>query len=127
MWQAEQAAELKACGFINIKPARVGGLQNTLDINEICRQAGIGCWIGGMMESDVGKAICTEAAALGNMVYPHDITPSTVNYPEIITESVIEETPQRTIACSDRIGTPIRPDMEKMLAKTTASFAIDAE
>ncbi|MBR4861861.1 MAG: o-succinylbenzoate synthase [Firmicutes bacterium] len=127
VWQAEQAAELGACGFINIKPARVGGLQNTLDINKICQQAGIGCWIGGMMESDVGKAICTEAAGIANMVYPHDITPSTVNYPEIITESVIEETPQRTIQCVDRVGTPIKPDLEKLKAKTLDTFVLEAE
>ena len=127
VWQAEQAAELGACGFINIKPARVGGLQNTLDINKICQQAGIGCWIGGMMESDVGKAICAEAAGIANMVYPHDITPSTINYPEIITESVIEETPQRTIQCVDRVGTPIKPDLEKLKAKTLDTFVLEAE
>jgi len=123
-WQAEVAAELGACGYVNIKPARVGGLQNSLDINTICAQAGIGCWVGGMMESDVGKSICTEWAVILNMVYPHDITPSVFNYPDIITSSVLEETPRCTIACSDRIGTPVVPDIEKFLKKVITSAVI---
>ncbi len=123
-WQAEQAAELGACRYINIKPARVGGLQNSIDINTICSQAGIGCWVGGMMESDVGKAICTELAALPNMVYPHDVTPSVCNYPEIITSSVLTETPQHTIRCSQNVGTPIVPDMAKFQKKVVASTII---
>lgn len=126
-WQAEQAAELGACGYINIKPARVGGLQNAIDINNICAQAGIGCWVGGMMESDVGKAICTELAALPNMVYPHDVTPSVCNYPEIITTTTLAETPQKTICCSDRIGSPVVPDMEKFIKKVIAGKVILSE
>jgi len=126
-WQAEQAAELGACRYINIKPARVGGLQNALDINTVCTQAGIGCWVGGMLESDVGKAICTEVAALPNMVYSHDITPSVFNYPEIITSSVLEETPAHTIRCSCIPGTPIVPDMEKFMKKVVVSTVITAK
>jgi O-succinylbenzoate synthase len=126
-YMAEKAIELDACRIINIKPGRCGGLYNSMKINELAQSAGIGCWIGGMMESDVGKAICTEAAGIANMVYPHDITPSTINYPGIITESVIEETPQRTIQCIDRIGTPIKPDLEKLKAKTLDTFVLEAE
>jgi L-alanine-DL-glutamate epimerase and related enzymes of enolase superfamily len=79
---ARQALEIGACGFINIKPARVGGLAHSLEINRMCRQAGVGCWVGGMMESDVGKSICVELAAVDNMIYPHDITPEKDNYPD---------------------------------------------
>lgn len=123
-WQAEQAAELDACRYINIKPARVGGLQNSLDINNICIQAGIGCWVGGMLENDVGKAICTEVAALPNMVYPHDITPAGVSYPDVITASALEETPRHTIHCSNQIGTPVVPDMTKFFQKVIAKAVI---
>lgn len=119
-WQAEEAAELKACRYINIKPARVGGLQNTLTINRICEEADIGCWIGGMLESDVGKAICVAAAALSNMVYPHDITPGTINYPEDIAEEALVLSSDCTLPVADWPGTPIKPNMERLLSKTIA-------
>lgn len=120
-WQAEVAAEMKACKYINIKPARVGGLQNSLDINEICRQAGIGCWVGGMLESDVGKAICTELAAIPNMVYSHDITPASLNYPFTITKRKLEMTSDKMLLLSTETGTPVKPDFEKMQQKVVVS------
>ena len=128
-WQAEVAAEMKACKYINIKPARVGGLQNSLDINEICRQAGIGCWVGGMMESDIGKAICTELAAIPNMVYSHDITPASISYPVSITKRALLMTPDKKLELSKEAGTPVKPDMDKMLQKVvqSAAFGVCAE
>ena len=114
VWQAEQAAELGACRYFNIKPARVGGIQNSLDINRIAEQAGIGCWIGGMLESDIGKAITVELAALPNMVYPHDVTPSVENYRETFTDGLLEYSSPCHFRTSKRTGTPIAPDLEKM-------------
>ena len=120
---------MKACKYINIKPARVGGLQNSLDINEICRQAGIGCWVGGMMESDIGKAICTELAAIPNMVYSHDITPAAINYPFTITKRLLTMTPDKKLDLATETGAPVKPDMDKMLQKVTqsAKFGVCAE
>ncbi|MBR6574704.1 MAG: o-succinylbenzoate synthase [Clostridia bacterium] len=128
-WQAEVAAEMKACKYINIKPARVGGLQNSLDINEICRQAGIGCWVGGMMESDVGKAICTELAAIPNMVYSHDITPANLNYPFTITKRELVMDEKRMLTLATEAGTPVKPDLEKMLQRVndSAKFGVCQE
>lgn len=128
-WQAEVAAEMKACKYINIKPARVGGLQNSLDINEICRQAGIGCWVGGMMESDIGKAICTELAAIPNMVYSHDITPASLNYPFTITKRILTMTPDKKLELATESGAPVKPDIERMLQKVTmtAKFGVCEE
>ncbi len=127
VWQAEEAADMKACKYINIKPARVGGLQNTIDINRVCAQAGIGCWVGGMLESDVGKAICTAAAALPNMTYPHDITPGMVNYAEDVAERAITLSDQCTIDTPTRPGTPIKPDMKRLMSKTVLSNKWTAE
>lgn len=128
-WQAEVAAEMKACKYINIKPARVGGLQNSLDINEICRQAGIGCWVGGMMESDVGKAICTELAAIPNMVYSHDITPANLNYPFTITKRELVMDEKRMLTLATEAGAPVKPDLEKMLQRVndSAKFGVCQE
>jgi O-succinylbenzoate synthase len=73
---ARQALELNSCKYINIKPNRVGGLLNTIQINQLCNDSGVGCWIGGMLESDVGKGICADLCSLPNMTYPGDVAPA---------------------------------------------------
>ena len=74
--QAEQAIGLGSCGYVNIKPGRVGGLTNAVAIHNICRDAGIPCWVGGMLESSTGAALCVALAMLDNFTYPADIFPS---------------------------------------------------
>lgn len=115
---ARQALEIGACKLMNIKPARVGGLLNSIKINKLCEEANVGCWVGGMLESDVGKAICVELAASRNMVYPHDITAEADSYPEPIAERPLTHVAPWQLAVSAVPGTPIKPDMLKMRAKT---------
>ncbi|MFA7160382.1 MAG: o-succinylbenzoate synthase [Kiritimatiellia bacterium] len=74
--KARQAIALKACGWINIKPGRVGGLTNAVAIHNLCRKADIPCWVGGMLESAVGASHCLALATLPNFKYPADIFPS---------------------------------------------------
>jgi O-succinylbenzoate synthase len=83
---AEQAIELKSCQFVNIKPGRVGGLTNAVGIHDICRAAGIPCWVGGMLESATGAAHCVALAMLDNFTYPADIFPSSRFYREDLSE-----------------------------------------
>lgn len=79
---ALQAIELKSCRYVNIKPGRVGGLTNAVKIHDLCRDAGIPCWVGGMLESGTGSAMCTALAMLDNFTYPADIFPSAAYYHE---------------------------------------------
>ncbi|MAT16457.1 MAG: o-succinylbenzoate synthase [Planctomyces sp.] len=73
---AEQAAELGSCGYVNIKPARVGGLTNAKAIHDAMQKAGIPCWVGGMLESATGVGLCIALSMLDNFTYPADIFPS---------------------------------------------------
>ncbi len=70
------AIELQSCRYINIKPGRVGGLTNAVAIHNQCRDAGIPCWVGGMLESATGSSHCIALAMLDNFTYPADIFPS---------------------------------------------------
>jgi O-succinylbenzoate synthase len=73
---ARQAIELGSCRYVNIKPGRVGGLTNAVAIHNLCRDAGIPCWVGGMLESSTGSAHCVALAMLDNFTYPADIFPT---------------------------------------------------
>ncbi|HTI49702.1 MAG TPA: enolase C-terminal domain-like protein, partial [Planctomycetaceae bacterium] len=87
---AEQALALKSCRYVNIKPGRVGGLTNALQIHDLCRKAGIPCWVGGMLESATGAGICAALAMLDNFIYPADIFPSARFYREDLSDPPLE-------------------------------------
>jgi O-succinylbenzoate synthase len=76
----QAAIRLKSCQVVNIKMSRVGGLTASRQIQALCAQHEIPCWVGGMLESAVGGAICAELATLPNFTYPGDIFPSSYFY-----------------------------------------------
>jgi O-succinylbenzoate synthase len=78
--KARQAADIGACRWVNIKPGRVGGLTNAIKIHDVCRDAGIKCWVGGMLESSVGAHHCLALATLPNILYPSDLFPTSRFY-----------------------------------------------
>lgn len=117
--RAEQAMELQACGFANIKPGRVGGLTNAVAIHDICARSGIPCWVGGMLESATGSAHCIALAMLDNFTYPADIFPTARFYREDMSTPPVELE-------QDETGTPTvrafevlpEPDPQRLKALT---------
>jgi O-succinylbenzoate synthase len=73
---ARKAAEAGSCRIVNIKPARVGGLAESLEVLEVCKAHGMGAWVGGMLESAVGRAALQHFAATDGITLPSDITAS---------------------------------------------------
>jgi O-succinylbenzoate synthase len=73
---ARWALELGACGVINIKPSRVGGLTPSKQIHDMCAEAGIPVWCGGMLETGIGRAANVALASLPNFTLPGDISAS---------------------------------------------------
>ena len=87
---AKQAIALKSCHYVNVKPGRVGGLTVAREIHDLCDRAGVPCWVGGMLESATGGALCTALASLSNFTYPADIFPSHRYYHEDLSDQSIE-------------------------------------
>jgi O-succinylbenzoate synthase len=87
--RARLAIELASCRYVNIKPGRVGGPTVALQIHDLCRDAGIPCWVGGMLESAVGVRFCIALATLDNFTYAPDIFPSARFYVEDLGEPPI--------------------------------------
>lgn len=52
LWKKESSKEKL---IINIKPARVGGFWEAINIADLCKQEKIKAWCGGMVESALGK------------------------------------------------------------------------
>ena len=122
--RAEQAAELKSCRYINIKPARVGGITNAIAIHDACQQAGIPCWVGGMLESATGVGICIALSMLDNFTYPADIFPSSRFYHEDMSapgiELVRDSAGVPCVRAFDQLPEPV----PERLAKLTVNRAV---
>ena len=83
---ARWALELRACRVINMKVARVGGLTNAVTIHDMCLEAGLPLWSGGMLETGVGRATNLHLATMPNFTLPSDISASERYYAEDIAE-----------------------------------------
>ncbi len=118
---AEQAIQVDACRYINIKPGRTGGLSNSLAVHDLAQQAGIPVWVGGMLESAVGGAFCVELATLPNFTYPGDVFPSSRFYEQDLATPPLELTPQLTF--QPHTGRLPTPDPER-LAKLTVRHQV---
>lgn len=82
---ARFALEIGACDIINIKPARVGGWTEARRIHDVGRAAGVGLWVGGMLETGVGRAAQLALASLPGFNLPGDISATRRYYdPDIV-------------------------------------------
>ncbi len=74
--RCREAIALRAGRMVNIKPGRVGGHAASLAIHDLCRDAGWPVWIGGMLESGIGRAHNVALASLPNVLLPGDTSAS---------------------------------------------------
>jgi o-succinylbenzoate synthase len=122
--RVRKAAKVKACGWINIKPGRVGGITNAIAIHNASQAAGIPCWIGGMLESSVGSTFCLSLASLPNIKYPSDIFPTErfyrkdLGYPQM----VLSGPSQMQLSSNPGIG--VEPDPRQLKQQTIEHFKL---
>jgi o-succinylbenzoate synthase len=124
---AQEAIELGSCRYINIKPGRVGGIANSLTINRLCKEAGIGNWIGGMLESAVGAGICIALATLDNMTYPSDIFPTSNFYRQELSQEEVVLTGPGQMNASEKPGNPFVPVPERLKERTLQRAVVEAK
>jgi len=84
---ARWALETQACRVINIKPARVSGLHEAKKIHDYCLARDIPVWMGGMLETGIGRAANVALASLPGFTLPGDISASARYFPEDIVET----------------------------------------
>jgi o-succinylbenzoate synthase len=122
----QAAIRLRACRVVNIKMARVGGLEASRRIQALCAQHGIPCWVGGMLETAVGGAICAELATLSNFTYAGDIFPSSYFYDEDLGKPEIVLSGRGEVATSRVPGIAQEPDPDLLAQWTVAQTSFRA-
>lgn len=113
---ARWAIEIQACRILNMKVGRVGGFSNALAIHNLCANARMPMWCGGMLETGVGRAANLHLATLPNFTLPGDISATERYYVEDIAEPAFHLNPEdSTITVPDGpgIGVEVVPERVK--------------
>ncbi|MCG3149599.1 MAG: o-succinylbenzoate synthase [Verrucomicrobiae bacterium] len=122
--RARKAAAIGACRFVNLKMNRLGGLTPAIQVHDICREAGIGCWVGGMVATGVETGYATALATLPNCRYPSDIFPTARFYVQDVSDPVVDFCAPSQIAALDKPGIGYVPNPARLAAWTVDKFAV---
>ncbi len=107
---ATDALALGSASVINIKAGRVGGYLEAVAIHDLCRDAGIPVWCGGMLETGIGRAANAALAALPGFTLPGDVSASSRFYTrDIVTEPAVLEAGHVRVPTGHGLGVDIDP------------------
>jgi len=101
---AKHAIEIGACRIVNVKLGRVGGHQQAMRVESVCREQGIPVWCGGMLESGIGRAHNIAMATLAGFTLPGDVSASSRYWKEDIIEPAVTVSAHGTIAAPEQPG-----------------------
>jgi len=74
--------------IINLKPGRMGGIGNTLKVIDIAKKNSVGLWVGGMLETGIGRSFNISIASLEDVKLPGDTSPNDKYFLKDITMEV---------------------------------------
>jgi O-succinylbenzoate synthase len=108
---------------LNVKLARVGGIETATLITAMATAAGLGVWTGGMLESGIGKAAALAVATLPGMTMAAELGPSRRHFE---TDLVTWRMDEGRLRAPDRPGLGIEIDVEALDRFTTAVETVGA-
>jgi len=118
------AIKLGSCKIINIKPGRVGGIRESLKIHEVAAQRDIGVWIGGMLETGIGRAYLVALATLPHINYPNDISASNRYWNKDVVIPEFKLNKDGTINVPNKPGLGIDLDLDSIDKSTIKTLTI---
>ncbi|MDX1659301.1 MAG: o-succinylbenzoate synthase [Nitriliruptorales bacterium] len=110
-YSAAEAIAVGACQIVNIKPGRVGGIAEAVRIHDLCEEHGVPVWIGGMLETGLGRAVNVALAALPNVQLPGDTSASARYYATDLTEPFVLDDGHLDVPDTPGIGRTPLPDV----------------
>lgn len=117
----ETALAVGACGAVNLKVGRVGGLVETRRIHDLCLKEGIPVRCGGMLETGLGRAVNLAVAALPACTLPPDLGPSARYYARDITPAFVDRDGTMSVPIGPGLG--IEP-LQEVLDEVTVNQII---
>ena len=122
------ALKLGAIDILNLKPARVGGYWESIAIYKTCVEHNLPLWIGGMLETGVGRSANLAFASFPGVTLPGDIS-ATDRYfdPDITEPPFVLETATSTIKVADGYGIGVRVERDRVEEAINAYRKIQAD
>lgn len=111
---ARMALSIGAAKIINLKPSRVSGFSESLEIYKVCVEHGAPLWVGGMMETGIGRAANVAFASLPGVTLPCDISATSRYYLQDLTEPPFELQPDSTLLVPDGLGLGVAVHEERI-------------
>jgi O-succinylbenzoate synthase len=121
---ARLAIKVGAGRIINLKPGRVGGITESLKLHAYCREAGVPLWVGGMLETGVGRAMNLALASLPGVTLPSDLSATNRYYDPDLTDEVFTLNRQDstiTVPVGPGLGVTINRERLNQAEETFAS------
>lgn len=78
-----------ACSIVNVKPARVGGIAEAVRMHDTLLAEGVDAWVGGMLETGVGRASALAVAAMPGFTLTPDLSASNRYFARDLTEPFV--------------------------------------
>lgn len=111
--RTRKAIQSKACTVINIKPGRVAGFAPSLEIAKMSREHGIHTWVGGMLETGIGRAYNVALASSSYVDSPGDTSPNEKYFEKDIVKNPFTMD-EGMIAPADAPGIGVEIDRERL-------------
>jgi O-succinylbenzoate synthase len=83
------AIDAGALDVLSLKPARVGGVEVAVDMLGTAHDAGLDVFVGGMLETGVGRAAAAALATASGVTLPTDLGPSDRYFERDVTDPVV--------------------------------------
>lgn len=115
----DAALALRAGSVVNVKPARVGGLARAGACAATAIEWNARCFVGGMLETGVGRAAAAAVAASDAFTLPTDLGPSQRYFDDDITEPLELDDAGRLVV-PDGPGLGVTPRPARLEATTVA-------
>jgi O-succinylbenzoate synthase len=115
----ERMIGLGAGRVLNLKPGRVGGFTTALAMAERAFAAGLDLWVGGMLETGIGRSHNVALASLDAFSLPGDLSPSDRYWGQDIVDPPWTMRAGTLEVPRFEPGIGVQPDLETIRALTT--------
>jgi len=118
------ASRLGAAEIVNVKPGRVGGPIVGKRILDVAPLLGLGAWIGGMLETGIGRAFLVALAAHPSVEYHSDISASNRYWERDIVEPEWRLNPGSTLSVPRKPGIGVDVDVDRIEREAVEVWSI---
>jgi O-succinylbenzoate synthase len=120
----EDALAARALTSLNLKTGRVGGLTAARDLARRAARAGVPSWVGGMLESGIGRAHNVHLASLGLFTLPADLSATDRYYRQDLIEPPFVLGPGSTLEVprGPGIGVEVRESVLRRVRRASRTF-----